>query len=262
MGLLASIRRLFPIESPRVFELPEEELAWPQVKASHVSLPTVDHPEISHDFVLTLPPMQEVPALGHPVVLPFDADLLLPPFSIVDLLTPMGRPEVYGTIYIKKHEEALERGKKRTSTRVEPLGLRKRINPIDPKGLDIFEMLLPVLMPPAMTEFREELLFPHELYPFQRAGVKWLFENESALLADDMGLGKTVQAITAFRALIRRSLALQALVICPKSVLTNWMRELERWAPELFAVRVHGNSTVRHIAWRAYVGKCHVLVTT
>src|SRR3990172_406579 len=77
-----------------------------------------------------------------------------------------------------------------------------------------------------------------------------------------MGLGKTVQAITAFRALIRRSMALQALVICPKSVLTNWMRELERWAPELVAIRVHGNQLDRRIAWRAYIGKCHVLVTT
>ncbi|MFQ5902128.1 MAG: DEAD/DEAH box helicase [Candidatus Binatia bacterium] len=191
-----------------------------------------------------------------------ELDVLLPQFEVVDLLTPMTLPGTYGTIYVKRHEEALERGQTRAKTRVEPLGLRQRLNPIDPKGLDIFEMLLPLLMPPATTEFREDLLFPHELYPFQRAGVKWLFDSEAALLADDMGLGKTVQAITAFRALIRRSLALQALVICPKSVLTNWMRELERWSPELVAIRVHGNQSFRHIAWRAYVGKCHVLVTS
>ncbi|MGH7381118.1 MAG: DEAD/DEAH box helicase [Candidatus Methylomirabilales bacterium] len=186
----------------------------------------------------------------------------MPLFEIVDLLTSIALPGIYGTIYIKKQEELLERGQKRTRTRVEPFGLSQRLNPIEPKGLDIFEMLLPVLMPPATTEFRDDLLFPYELYPFQRAGVKWLFDSKAALLADDMGLGKTVQAITAFRALIRRSLALQALVICPKSVLTNWIRELERWAPELIAVRLHGNQSMRNIAWRAYVGKCHVLVTT
>jgi SNF2 family DNA or RNA helicase len=123
-------------------------------------------------------------------------------------------------------------------------------------------MLLPILMPPVATEFRDELLFPQELYPYQRAGVKWLFESDCALLADDMGLGKTVQAITAFHALVRRGKAKQALVVCPKSVLTNWMRELERWAPELVAMRIHGNQSTRHVNWRAYVGKCHVLLTT
>jgi len=180
----------------------------------------------------------------------------------VDLLILLTRPGVNGTIFIKKEGEQLRLGQREIKTRIEPQGLRGRLDPKHPRGLDIFGMLLPILMPPARTDFRDELLFPGELYPYQRVGVKWLFEKESALLADDMGLGKTVQAITAFRALIRRGLALQALVICPKSVLTNWMRELERWSPELVAVQVHGDQQARRIAWRAYVGKCHVLVTT
>ncbi|MGQ9588588.1 MAG: DEAD/DEAH box helicase [Thermoplasmata archaeon] len=228
-----------------------------------MSIPSIDLPEPSRDLVLTQPDTHETAELGKPQLADLDADLLLLPFEIVDVLDPMARPTAHGTIYIKKEDKVVQRGQARTKTRVEPFGLRKRLDPKgEPKGLDIFEMLLPILMPPAATEFREELLFPGELYPFQRAGVKWLFENESALLADDMGLGKTVQAITAFRALIRRSLALQALVVCPKSVLTNWMRELKRWAPELVAIQVHGNQQRRRIAWRAYVGKCHVLVTT
>lgn len=77
-----------------------------------------------------------------------------------------------------------------------------------------------------------------------------------------MGLGKTVQAITAFRALLRRSQALQALVICPLSVLPNWIREIERWAPELVTVRIHGSQLTRRIGWKAFNRKCHVLVTT
>ena len=262
MGMLASIRRLFPFRSPRTFNLPTGNMAWPEVKARQVSVRTIDSPEISSDRVLIKPSIYEYPYIRYPNVVDLDTEVLLPSFEIVDLLTPISSPGTHGTIYVKSDEAVLERGEKRQKVRVEPFGLRRRINPIDPTGLDIFEMLLAVLMPPATTEFREDLLFPHELYPFQRAGVKWLFDSEAALLADDMGLGKTVQAITAFRALIRRSLALQALVICPKSVLTNWMRELERWAPELVAIRVHGNQSVRQIAWRAYVGKCHVLLTT
>ncbi len=262
MGLLEMLRRQFPISLPHIEQLYEEELSWPQVKASSVSIPTIVPPEISRDFALRQPQIYEIPCLAEPDVLDLSGEILLPPPDIVDLFSPLVRPMANGTIYIKKDEELIQRGQRQTKIRVEPFRLRQRLDPAKPKGLDIFEMLLPILMPPATTEFREELLFPQELYPFQRAGVKWLFENESALLADDMGLGKTVQAITAFRALIRRSLALQALVICPKSVLTNWMGELTRWAPELIAMRIHGNQPVRRLAWQAYVGKCHVLVTT
>lgn len=262
MGLLTAFRGLFPIPPPRTFSLPTGQLAWPRIEARQVTVPTIDPPVVSRDLVPNESAAHEFPFLTDPEVLDLCTDTVLPPFEIIDLLTSITFPGVYGTIYVRRQEELRERGQKRTKTRVEPFGLRERLNPIEPKGLDIFEMLLPVLMPPAVTEFRDDLLFPCELYPFQRAGVKWLFDSEAALLADDMGLGKTVQAITAFRALIRRSLGLQALVICPKSVLTNWIRELERWAPELVAVRLYGNQSIRNIAWRAYVGKCHFLVTT
>lgn len=262
MGLLAGLRGLFPISPPRTFYLPTGQLTWSQVEARQVTVPTIDPPVVSRDLVPTESTVVEFPFLVGPEVLDACTDTVLPPFEIVDLLTAITLPGIHGAIYTKRQEELFERGQKSAKTRIEPFRLRERLSPIEPKGLDIFEMLLPVLMPPATTEFRDDLLFPHELYPFQRAGVKWLFDSEAALLADDMGLGKTVQAITAFRALIRRSLALQALVICPKSVLTNWMRELERWAPELVAVRIHGNHTFRRLAWRAYVGKCHLLVTT
>ena len=275
MGLLDPLRRFSRIAPPQVIELPEEEMTWPSVTARSVSIPTIESPDLSLDLVLTQPETVETPALGQPKILEWarqhldephvvelDADLMLLEFEIVDLLDPLARPIAHGTIYVKKDEEVRERGQSLTKTKVEPFRLDKRLDPKEPEGLDIFELLLPLLMPPAATEFREELLFPEELYPFQRAGVKFLFDNESALLADDMGLGKTVQAITAFRALIRRSLALQALVVCPKSVLTNWMNELERWAPELVAIRVHGGQPGRRLAWRAFMGKCHVLVTT
>lgn len=262
MGLVNTLRRLSRIAPPQVVELPEEELSWPRVKAESVSIPTMEVPELSHDLVLTRPETVEDGPLDEPQVVALDAALWLPSFEIVDLLDPLARPLAHGTIFIKKDEEVRRRGQTQTRTRVEPFRMRQRLDPREPEGLDIFELLLPILMPPAATDFRDELFFPAQLYPFQRAGVKWLFDSESALLADDMGLGKTVQAITAFRALIRRSLALQALVICPKSVLTHWMRELDRWAPELVAIRVHGNQQSRRIAWRAYVGKCHVLVTT
>jgi SNF2 family DNA or RNA helicase len=227
-----------------------------------LSVTLIPQPSVFANFLLS-PPLSTVVSqpLTTPSTIDLDGNYVPDNIEILDLLDPLTRPDIHGTIFVKT-EQAIQRKENRTKPPVEPFRLAERKNPIAPQGLDIFELLLPVLIPPAATDFQQELLFPHELYAFQRAGVKWLFENESALLADDMGLGKTVQAITAFRALVRRSLALQALVICPKSVLTNWMRELERWAPELVAIRIHGPSNIRQIAWKAYIGKCHVLVTT
>ncbi|MBA8824464.1 SNF2 family DNA or RNA helicase [Saccharopolyspora lacisalsi] len=67
------------------------------------------------------------------------------------------------------------------------------------------------------------------LRPYQRAGVAWLraaATHGGGVLADEMGLGKTVQAIAV---LARRPGP--HLVVCPTSVLGNWARELDRFAP-------------------------------
>ncbi|MGH7812964.1 MAG: DEAD/DEAH box helicase [Candidatus Binataceae bacterium] len=234
------------------------EFSWDATLFEQVEL--ISGPSFSPDFALRPPTsLDETPFLSQPAF--HQCELDTPRFETINLLQPLGRPNIDGTIFVKKQEELFQQGRGATKVTVEPQDLR-RIGIKQPRGLNIFELLLPVLMPPAATEFSDELLFPQELYPFQRAGVKRLFETENALLADDMGLGKTVQAITAFRALIRRSKALYALVICPKSVVQNWLRELERWAPELVSIAVQGPPDARRILWQAHLRKCHVLVTT
>ncbi len=84
------------------------------------------------------------------------------------------------------------------------------------------------------------------LRPYQLHGYSWLATlgdlGLGACLADDMGLGKTVQAIAY---LLRRrraagKLRVPSLVICPTSVLGNWQREIERFAPRLSVVPHHG----------------------
>ncbi|UUZ83036.1 DEAD/DEAH box helicase [Paenibacillus sp. P26] len=81
-----------------------------------------------------------------------------------------------------------------------------------------------------------------DLRRYQREGVSWLlFMRRFGLgrcLADDMGLGKTVQFI-AYLLHAREESArgkvpsAPALLICPTSVLGNWQKELERFAPSL-----------------------------
>ncbi len=90
-----------------------------------------------------------------------------------------------------------------------------------------------------------------ELRPYQEYGLGWLSflrdQGLGGILADDMGLGKTVQAI----ALLQREknagrLDLPALVVGPTSVLPNWRRELQRFAPGLRVRVLHGPD--RHAA--------------
>ncbi len=74
------------------------------------------------------------------------------------------------------------------------------------------------------------------LRPYQREGVDWLVflrrAGLGALLADDMGLGKTLQALCAVEG--------RTLVVAPTSVLHGWMREIERFRPELRYSLYHG----------------------
>lgn len=92
---------------------------------------------------------------------------------------------------------------------------------------------------------------PFEPFPFQYAGIAFLFARSSAILADEMGLGKTMQAITATRLLLRSGLARNVLLICPKPLVTNWIREFRQWAPEVPVSTVAGNQATRQFIWQA-----------
>lgn len=83
-----------------------------------------------------------------------------------------------------------------------------------------------------------------QLRHYQQVGYSWLdFLRRwqlGACLADDMGLGKTIQTLAM---LLRAkeehgNLPGPVLLICPTSVVTNWAREIERFAPAL-TVLVH-----------------------
>lgn len=85
------------------------------------------------------------------------------------------------------------------------------------------------------------------LRPYQHRGLTWLsFLSDAslgALLADDMGLGKTVQMIALLlRNRARQPEAAPVLLICPTSVVGNWRRECERFAPSLKVLVHHGGS--------------------
>ena len=75
-----------------------------------------------------------------------------------------------------------------------------------------------------------------DLYPYQENGVSWMRKTlktmQGCILADEMGLGKTLQLI-ALMLLDPPSKDRPALVICPTSLLANWAREIEKFAPSM-----------------------------
>ncbi|MEJ8545079.1 DEAD/DEAH box helicase [Brevibacillus borstelensis] len=91
--------------------------------------------------------------------------------------------------------------------------------------------------------------FQGKLRSYQREGSSWLLFLRQfglgACLADDMGLGKTIQFITYLLSLKETGLQQSSsLLICPTSVIGNWQKELQRFAPSL-SVYVH-YGTARH----------------
>ena len=89
-----------------------------------------------------------------------------------------------------------------------------------------------------------------ELRPYQVEGYNWLVfmrDNKfGACLADDMGLGKTVQLITyLLNVHARPETSSPSLIICPTSVLGNWQKEIERFAPSLSVHTHYGPSRAK-----------------
>jgi non-specific serine/threonine protein kinase len=83
------------------------------------------------------------------------------------------------------------------------------------------------------------------LRDYQKTGYNWLdLMNRigfGACLADDMGLGKTVQMI-AFLERCRNEGAENALLVIPASLIGNWQKEIERFAPLLPCQILHKSS--------------------
>lgn len=82
------------------------------------------------------------------------------------------------------------------------------------------------------------------LRPYQARGFSWIDfmtrHGLGACLADDMGLGKTVQTIAFITSSPRCAVEPPVLLICPTSLIENWRREIERFAPHLRVFVHHG----------------------
>jgi superfamily II DNA or RNA helicase len=106
--------------------------------------------------------------------------------------------------------------------------------------------------------------FRATLRPYQQRGVNWMqalrAEGLSGLLADDMGLGKTAQTIAHICVEHEQGRLIDpVLVVVPTSLVPNWLAELQRFAPHLRVLVLHGID--RHER-RAQQAEADVVITT
>lgn len=130
-------------------------------------------------------------------------------------------------------------------------GKRTRIKP--PSDIvKLQDRLFYLLQPPLdLLVSSGQLNFPFEPFPYQLDGIAFLFPRYAAVLADEMGLGKTMQAISTIRLLLCSGQARSVLLVCPKPLVSNWLREFSVWAPEIPVVAIEGNAAKRELAWRS-----------
>ncbi len=129
----------------------------------------------------------------------------------------------------------------------------KRRTRIEPPAdlVKLEDRLYFVLQPPLETMVASARLdFPFQPFPYQLEGIAFLFPRETAILADEMGLGKTMQAITTVRMLLLAGQLRNVLLVCPKPLVTNWVREFRLWSPEIPVTVIEGDSTKRSWIWR------------
>lgn len=88
--------------------------------------------------------------------------------------------------------------------------------------------------------------FTATLRPYQKSGYTWLNYMSSlgfgACLADDMGLGKTVQVLAYLEKLRKGKKDARILLVVPASLLGNWQKEAEKFAPEMDLQVLHGRT--------------------
>lgn len=114
------------------------------------------------------------------------------------------------------------------------------------------QLLIEYLKDPNRFEVSLPNTLQTTLKPYQVTGFKWLkmlkHYQLGGILADDMGLGKTVQTIAFLLSeWEEKQLTTDkpALIIAPTSLVLNWQKEFQQFAPQLKITVVSGNKSQR-----------------
>lgn len=105
------------------------------------------------------------------------------------------------------------------------------------------------------------LNFVGDLYPYQTHGYRWLLmilrNKLGCVLADDMGLGKTIQVIAVLTKGQRENYP--DLIICPATLITNWIRELKKFTKDLVLLIHRGPERT---GFPAFIKNVNIVITS
>lgn len=119
-------------------------------------------------------------------------------------------------------------------------------------------------------EIEEEVTIPKDLCAdlrnYQKVGFQWLKLLDQyglgGILADDMGLGKTVQMLAVILSYIENEEKPNpTMVVCPSSLALNWYNEIQKFAPSLKAIVIHGNVEERESQIKQ-IENYHIVITS
>ena len=88
----------------------------------------------------------------------------------------------------------------------------------------------------------------NNLFEYQKTCVQWLWElhqqEVGGLVGDEMGLGKTIQVISFLASLgYSRLLKGPVLIVCPATVLKQWVQEFHKWWPPFRVAILHASGS-------------------
>ncbi|MFY2156581.1 DEAD/DEAH box helicase [Cytobacillus firmus] len=108
--------------------------------------------------------------------------------------------------------------------------------------------------------------FKGDLRPYQKLGMSWLLflrrYGFGAILADDMGLGKTIQLISYLLKVKKEEDSGPSLIVCPTSVLGNWQKEIERFAPGMSVYLHYGSNRLKGESFSEKVMESDIVLTS
>lgn len=106
------------------------------------------------------------------------------------------------------------------------------------------EFLMHLRKPETIRKAAVPRSFHATLRPYQKNGYTWLNYMDKlgfgACLADDMGLGKTVQVLAYLEKMRTADQFARVLLVLPASLLGNWQKEAEKFAPNMKISVLHG----------------------
>ncbi|GGE40638.1 helicase SNF [Pullulanibacillus camelliae] len=114
-----------------------------------------------------------------------------------------------------------------------------------------FQEFVKHLYEPGALTFEVPLTLKASLRPYQELGYQWLktlaHYGFGGILADDMGLGKSLQSIAFILSELQsvREKRQPVIIICPSSLLYNWLNEIKKFAPEIKVTVTVGNRRER-----------------